>query len=438
MDILGVATLSTLGTLLLTGLGMTASLDTKASSVLKGKKICLDPGHGATAATDSFRQGPTGEREEWVNLRVALMLKEMLEKAGAEVIMTRVKDEDVSLRRRADIAIENQADIFVSIHHNGTDQDPAVNYPLIFFWKDANNNPASIDLAKLVLKHIQKNLGLPRGDVYSDFLVFPGTGTGVLRMTYPYMPGIIGEASFFTNPDEEQRLKQTAYNRKEAEAYFAALVEYFRNGLPTAELIEPKPGEKLPAENTRIRFKLNDGLGGTKMDEQSIRVIFNGEEIPFTFSMKDGVLTIETSKLRGGEQIVQLFAKNNNGQSIHPKLYYFQLEGPAAKPEKKLWVKTYEQGKALFDQVKSTKAKDKTDQAKLNEAIKLFGRSLQLFPNSPVSDKAQYYTAVAYEKMGDSFEYRKKAIEAYQRLLDYYPTSDFIPDAEKAVERLWK
>ncbi|MDI6785009.1 MAG: hypothetical protein QME64_13065, partial [bacterium] len=77
-------------------------------------------------------------------------------------------------------------------------------------------------------------------------------------------------------------------NRKEAEAYFAALVEYFSNGMPTAILVEPKPGEKLPAEKPRIRFQLNDGSGSSKMNEKSVRVMFNGDEIPFKFSSKDG------------------------------------------------------------------------------------------------------------------------------------------------------
>ena len=33
---------------------------------LKYKIICIDPGHGGTANSDSFRIGPTGEREEWI------------------------------------------------------------------------------------------------------------------------------------------------------------------------------------------------------------------------------------------------------------------------------------------------------------------------------------------------------------------------------------
>jgi hypothetical protein len=48
-------------------------------AILKGKIISIDPGHGGSAATDSYRQGPTGEREEWIDLRVGLLLKEILE-----------------------------------------------------------------------------------------------------------------------------------------------------------------------------------------------------------------------------------------------------------------------------------------------------------------------------------------------------------------------
>ena len=40
--------------------------------------ICIDPGHGATTRTDSFRVGPTGEREEWIDLRVGKYLKKYL------------------------------------------------------------------------------------------------------------------------------------------------------------------------------------------------------------------------------------------------------------------------------------------------------------------------------------------------------------------------
>lgn len=197
------------------------------SRPLAGKVICLDPGHGGTAATDSYRQGPTGEREEWVNLRVASYLQALLEAQGAKVVMTRTTDEFVPLARRAELARENEADVFLSIHHNAT-ADSAVNFPIIYFHGNASENQAGVRLGESLARAFRKLMY--RKDVpvsiVSDHTIFASSGAGVLRGTYG-IPAVLAEASFFTNPAEEQRLKDTTYNHQEAEAYLQALVDYF-------------------------------------------------------------------------------------------------------------------------------------------------------------------------------------------------------------------
>src|SRR5690606_38646710 len=114
---------------------------------LKNKIICIDPGHGGTSETDSYRVGPSGEREEWINLRVGLLLREMLEKEGAKVLMTRTTDVQVPLQERSALAIEGKADLFISIHHNAT-ADGQVNFPIIYFHGSANENKAGLALGK--------------------------------------------------------------------------------------------------------------------------------------------------------------------------------------------------------------------------------------------------------------------------------------------------
>ncbi len=101
-------------------------------SPLQGKKICIDAGHGGTAASDNYRVGVNGEREEWINLRVAFLLKKLLQKKGAIVIMTRTTDEMIELATRAELAVKNRVDAFISIHHNAT-ADRSVNFPIIFY-----------------------------------------------------------------------------------------------------------------------------------------------------------------------------------------------------------------------------------------------------------------------------------------------------------------
>ena len=197
-------------------------------SPLSGRIICVDPGHGGTAATDDYRVGPSGEREEWINLRVALRLREGLISRGAEVLLTRSEDVDVPLKERARKAVGSKVDAFISIHHNAT-ADREVNFPIIYYHGNASENRASVRMARLVAQHLKETLFSEDHpvSVVSDHVIFPNTGTAILRHSYG-IPGIIGEASFFTNPKVERRLKDNAYNKREAQAYFEALKKIFK------------------------------------------------------------------------------------------------------------------------------------------------------------------------------------------------------------------
>lgn len=209
-----------------------ASRGASPDSPLRGRTIVVDPGHGGTAASDSYRVGPTGEREEWIDLRVALLLRDMLEERGARVFLTRESDVAVGLQARADLARDVGADLFVSIHHNAT-ADPEANFPIVYFHGYASQNPAGVELARHLARRLNERLfgGRAAATVVSDHVIFPGSGTAVLRHSYG-IPGVIGEASFFTNPAEEQRLRQPEHNRREAEAYVLALEDFFSRPVP--------------------------------------------------------------------------------------------------------------------------------------------------------------------------------------------------------------
>ncbi len=81
-------------------------------------KILLDPGHGG----DSFGtlRGKIPEKD--INLKVSLMLYEEL-KGFTDVDLTRFKDENLSLRERLKIVNNFKPDIFISIHHNASEED---------------------------------------------------------------------------------------------------------------------------------------------------------------------------------------------------------------------------------------------------------------------------------------------------------------------------
>lgn len=211
----------------------TPHLSYSLDSPVKGKTICIDPGHGGTAETDHYRVGPTGEREEWVNLRVALILAKMLEERGAKVILTRNEDVFVPLTDRSHRCMEGKADLFLSIHHNAT-ADSTVNFPIIYYHANASENRASVSLGKIIarelVKRMYKGKVSPEGNfvsLVSDYTIFPQAGASVLRNTYG-VPAVLAEASFFTHHGEEQLLKTEKHNLTEAEAYLSALESFFK------------------------------------------------------------------------------------------------------------------------------------------------------------------------------------------------------------------
>ena len=79
--------------------------------------VVLDPGHGGAYPHDGAH-GRGGLIEKDVALAVALRTKEAMEETGVTVVLTREGDADLPLARRAQIANEAGADLFLSIHCN--------------------------------------------------------------------------------------------------------------------------------------------------------------------------------------------------------------------------------------------------------------------------------------------------------------------------------
>jgi len=183
---------------------------------MNAKHIILDPGHGGTLGKDHFRQGPTAEREEWINLRVCKVLKQELEARGYIVSLTRRKDVDTPLQARVDFAVSSKADLVVSVHHASCDPvDREINFPFMYI----HGSIDSKDKSKLAICFKNEFSLAGRGEafVFSDHWVFKD-GLFILReLENKNIPAILTEFSFFSHEEEERKLKTLDYCRIEAE-----------------------------------------------------------------------------------------------------------------------------------------------------------------------------------------------------------------------------
>lgn len=154
---------------------------------LEDVTIVIDAGHGGS---EKGAIGCLGDEEKMINLKIALELQDILKEKGANVIMTRECDGYVSLEDRVNIAKNNDANIFVSVHLNSIGDIPMNVHKnrgtSVYYF-----NPNSKKLAESVEKSVTKTAGT-RND---------GVKTASFAAIRPYnYAGILVESAYMTNP----------------------------------------------------------------------------------------------------------------------------------------------------------------------------------------------------------------------------------------------
>lgn len=111
----------------------------------KPGKVCvvIDPGHGGTDV--GALNGDRYEKDD--NLRLALKVKECLEKKGIDVALTRTVDIFLSLEDRCEFANSRSADLFVSLHRNSASSEVGG----VEIWVGSENSYRARSLAKTIL-----------------------------------------------------------------------------------------------------------------------------------------------------------------------------------------------------------------------------------------------------------------------------------------------
>ena len=227
--------------------------------------IALDPGHGGE---DPGAIGRGGSREKDVVLSIAKRLKARIEEQpNMRVMLTRDADYFVPLHMRVQKARKVQADLFVSIHADAFIETTARGSSVFALsekgasstaarWMASKENAAdliggvniknqdrqlasvlldlsttaqindSIKLAKAVLGEIGGINRLHKGAVEQ-------AGFAVLKA--PDIPSILIETAFISNPEEEARLTDDAYQEQMAEAVLKGIRKYFAKNPPLAK-----------------------------------------------------------------------------------------------------------------------------------------------------------------------------------------------------------
>ena len=361
---------------------------------LSGKKIYIDPGHGGQSKTDTFRISRHGESEGEINLRVALILYDMLKKANAKPILSRYTDVDISLDERARHVAEVWPDLLVSIHHNGSVRpSDGVNYGSVFMHATKTTNPQSYDFAELLKAEFKK------ADLYcnivSDYAIFKESGLKILRLTRHICPGVIGEFGFFSDKDFSLKLSDINFNTMEAEAYFRAIAEYFRRGMPTAEL---------GVRKGKYYIKICSGNDKKGIKPGSLFITHNDIKLNYT-KISENIYRIEMGdEVFPGEHRFIIRFKNTSGQSSPIYNHLFR--------------KSVSQGD--YDMLVMNGMRLIQSKSNVKRGTKMLLAALSMGTSDPNAKNLMLHIAEGFRLMGDmcAHEYY------YRSARDFYPTSN--------------
>ena len=291
-----------------------------AANLSKKFVVVIDAGHGG------HDPGAVGKisKEKNINLSVALQLGNLIKEqcADTRVIYTRSRDVFIPLARRAEIANEAKADLFISIHTNsvggnksvqgastwtlglaksdanlevakrensvilyeddyktryaGFNPNSAESYIIFEFMQDKYMSQ-SVHLASLVQKEFkQTGKRIDRGVHQAGFLVLKASA----------MPSILVELGFISNPTEERYLNSESGKRALANSIFQAFLTYKEeqkmrlegskgNTLPKAEPLQsevPQPEGTTSASTTPKKVSVATTSAKTQKVAQQVPV----------------------------------------------------------------------------------------------------------------------------------------------------------------------
>jgi N-acetylmuramoyl-L-alanine amidase len=224
--------------------------------------VVVDAGHGGP---DPGMTGPIGGGprlvEKDITLSVARLLAQELRDSGVDVLMTRTTDTLIALSDRGRIANRNKGDLFVSIHVNATGSRSSAaarerGFETYFLAEAKSEDALRVERMENEAVRFETGAYAPKGDPLSFIIndmaqnehlresndlaetiqqglrtFHPGPSRGVQQANFAvlrgsYMPAVLVEIGFGTNPDEAEYLSEYPNQREIAASIAHSVLGY--------------------------------------------------------------------------------------------------------------------------------------------------------------------------------------------------------------------
>jgi N-acetylmuramoyl-L-alanine amidase len=224
--------------------------------------VAVDAGHGGK---DQGAHGPDGTLEKNVTLAVARNLAALINRQpGMKAVLTRDGDYFIPLKQRYEIARQNQADLFVSVHADSyTSSDARGSSVWVLSPRGKSSVAAQVladrenssdliggvslaaenDSLASVLLDMQQGWAVQASETVAQNVLNALSALGPTHRGYveranfvvlrsPDVPSILVETAFISNPTEERKLRDAGHQQQLATAIMSGVKGYFLSNPP--------------------------------------------------------------------------------------------------------------------------------------------------------------------------------------------------------------
>ena len=222
--------------------------------------VVIDAGHGGTDPGVQHDE----INEKTLTLSLARLIKQLNNNPQINIVLARDQDELQPFANKVTVAKDAKADIYVSIHINGS-KDLTKSGIEAYVSKNENDSfmPQNRRLATLMLKNLQA--------VYVTDLRIKQRDRGIYVLDKNVCPSVIVEMGYLTNQNDIQFFSNEANQEKLARQVLKSIEEYFN---PSVQVVANQAS--IPANDTlpknkqikKVTFVYNDGTQETLTPEE--------------------------------------------------------------------------------------------------------------------------------------------------------------------------
>lgn len=183
--------------------------------------VVIDAGHGGIDEGTSSSDGKDCEKK--YTLLVARELKNILDKSDIKVYYTRLNDKHVSKTDRTALANKLNADLFISIHCNASQEGDNISYGVEALYskrKSGNAKLSNKKLADLMMNSVADEVdNRKRGVIRRE---------GLYLLHHANVPTTIIEIGYMSNKSDLKYIKKKSGQKKIAQGIYSGIKDAFK------------------------------------------------------------------------------------------------------------------------------------------------------------------------------------------------------------------